>query len=442
MTVIRFFIGCFGLVDRKNECYYNEENPHGGNQKEQYMDQLEQFTKELHQWTQNGQEPLSASIGLRYLLDKQEARLKTLGIQREEEFIHVKDELRGSIPREGNGYTSRILYREARQNLTYRQNGKVIRKASRPVTLYVSFLEKEGTEPGTCTCPNCGHSMPAIEARDGCPYCGTRFEMDEVYPCASYYYTVPGIVERGTLMDNLNREMRIAGVIAGIAVAVMAFIGWNDLEMIFRILGPLLLGAFYGVVFAFIWYMFRSLILMGKMFFEAGRAMPMLKTLNSRKKMTSFMQAQEPSFSYEAFEGKILSLIRSIAFEEDRDTLSIWEGSRELSGLDQAADMQYRGALYIRRHEKDGDTLRVQGTAFMRNTYAAGKKIIERDEQFSFTAEKKIDPEFHPEFTFVKVTCAGCNGSFDAMHQRSCPYCGREYELKKKDWILTDLYRK
>ena len=149
------------------------------------MDQLEQFTNELHQWTQNGREPVSASIGLRYLLDQQEARLKALGIQREEEFIHVKDELKGSVPREGNGFSAKILYREARQNVTYRQNGKVIKKVSRPVDLYVSFIDKEGVEPGTCTCPNCGHTMPAAEARDGCPYCGTRFEMDEVYPCAS-----------------------------------------------------------------------------------------------------------------------------------------------------------------------------------------------------------------------------------------------------------------
>ncbi|MBE6129367.1 MAG: ECF transporter S component [Erysipelotrichaceae bacterium] len=406
------------------------------------MDQLEQFTNELHEWTLNGREPVSASIGLRYLLDKQEARLKALGIQREEEFIHVKDELKGSIPREGNGFTSKIIYREARQNVTYRQNGKEIKKISRPVDLYVSFVDREGTEPGTCTCPNCGHIMPAIEARDGCPYCGTHFEIDEVYPCAGYYYTVSGIVERGTLMDNFKREMIIAGVIAGIAVAAMAVISWNDLDIIFRILGAGLLGAFYGLVFAFIWYMIRSLILMGKAFYEAGRAMPMLKSLNSRKKMTKFMQSCEPSFSFEAFEGKILSLIRSIAFEDDRDSLSIWEGSRDLSELDQAADMQYRGALYIRRHEKEGDILRVQGTAFMTNTYVSGRKVRERDEQFNFTAEKKIDPEFHPEFTFLKVTCDGCNGSFDAMHQRCCPYCGREYEPKKKDWVLTDLKRK
>jgi len=55
------------------------------------MDLLEQFTDELHQWSLNGKEPVSASIDLRYMLDLQEARLKDQGVKREEEFVQVKD---------------------------------------------------------------------------------------------------------------------------------------------------------------------------------------------------------------------------------------------------------------------------------------------------------------------------------------------------------------
>lgn len=405
------------------------------------MDQLEQFTDELHQWTLTGKEPSSASIGMRYLLDRQEERLKAADLEREEEFIHVKDEIRGTLPRSGNGFTSKIVYREARQNLTYRKNGKEIRKYSRPVNLYVSFLDREGSHDEECTCPNCGHTMKVSEARDGCPYCGTHFEMDEVYPCAAYYYTVPGIVERGTLIENLKKEVWIAGIAAAVILMVMCMIAWKETPLPFRILGAVLMSALYGGVFAFIWYMIRSLILLGKVFFEAGRSLPMLKALNSRKKMTAFMEQNEPGFCYEAFEGKILSLLRSVAFEDDRESLCIWEGDRDLSCLDQAVDMQYRGALYIRKHERDGDLLRVRGTAFLTDTYA-GKSISEKDEQFEFTVEKEIDPDFNPGFTFLKVSCPSCNGSFDAMHQKCCPYCSREYEPKRKDWILTDLRKK
>ena len=405
------------------------------------MDLLEQFTDELHQWSLNGKEPVSASIDLRYMLDLQETRLKDQGVKREEEFVHVKDEIRGSLPRSGNGYTSRVIYREARQNLTYRRGEKMMRKYSRPVDLYVSFLDKEDNSPDTCTCPNCGHTMTAEEARDGCPYCGTHFEMEEVYPCAVSYYTVPGIVERGTLMDNLKRELIIVGVLCGSVLAVICFFVWNDMMLIFRILAALFMGVFYGGVFAFCWYMFRSLILAGKLFFEAGRSFSMLKGINSRKKMTEFMQAYEPEFSYEAFEGRILALLRSAAFENDRESLAVWEGDDDLSGLNTVIDMQYRGALYIRRCEKTGDILRVEGTAFLTDTYA-GRRVREKDEQFRFCVEKEVTAEYNPAFTFLRVRCDGCGGSFDAVHLRNCPYCGRKYELKKKDWVLTGLKRR
>ena len=405
------------------------------------MDLLEQFTDELHQWSLNGKEPVSASIDLRYMLDLQETRLKDQGVKREEEFVHVKDEIRGSLPRSGNGYTSRIIYREARQNLTYRRGEKMMQKYSRPVNLYVSFLDREGNSPDTCTCPNCGHTMTAEEARDGCPYCGTHFEMEEVYPCAVSYYTVPGIVERGTLMDKLKRELIIVGMLCGSVLAVICFFAWNDMMLIFRILAALFMGMFYGGVFALCWYMIRSLILAGKLFFEAGRSFSMLKGINSRKKMTEFMQAYEPEFSYEAFEGRILALLRSAAFEKDRKSLAVWEGDDDLSRLNTVIDMQYRGALYIRRCEKTGDILWVEGTAFLTDTYA-GRRVREKDEQFRFCVEKEVKAEYNPAFTFLRVRCDGCGGSFDAVHLRNCPYCGRKYELKKKDWVLTDLKRR
>jgi hypothetical protein len=283
--------------------------------------------------------------------------------------------------------------------------------------------------------------MKPQEARDCCPYCGTHFEMDEVYPCAAYYYTVPGIAERGNLVNNIRKELLIAGIISGTLIALLCMIGWNETPLLWRSIGSVLMGVLYGGVSAFCWYMIRSLFLFGKLFFEAGRAMPMMKALSSRKKMTAFMQGNEPQFSYEEFEGKVLSLIRSAAFEDDRESLCLYEGKDDLSSLDKAVDMQYRGALYIRRYDRDGDMLRVSGTAFMTNTYA-GRSVSERDEQFQFTVEKKADPDYDPGFTFLKVTCSSCNGSFDAVHQKYCPYCGQEYELKKKDWVLTRLKRK
>ena len=39
------------------------------------------------------------------------------------------------------------------------------------------------------------------------------------------------------------------------------------------------------------------------------------------------------------------------------------------------------------------------------------------------------------------VSCPTCGGSFDAMHRIHCPYCGNPYDLKKKDWIIKDMWK-
>ena len=405
------------------------------------MQQLDQFTDELHEWSLNGTEPSTASRDLRYFLDLQEKRLKRSGTVREEEFTHSEGDISGCSNLSENGYSSRILYREAVQHITYHQNGKQLKKYRRPVNLYVSFVDKEGHEDREYTCPNCGHTLTALQARDGCPYCGTFFETDEVYPCVYTYYTVPGIVQRATLESTLKKEMIKVGTICGTVLAILFFISWNEMDMIFRILGAVLAGGFYGVVFAFLWYMGRSLILIMKVFKEAGRAMPLIKTMNTRKKMLEFMKEYDPDFSYEAFEGRVISLLRIIAFADDRDTLSVWEGDRDLSDFDDIVDMQYRGAVYIRRFEERDHLLRVEGTAYLRNTYIRNH-VREKDEKIHFILEKEAEAHADPGFSIHRVSCPSCGGSFDAMHQSHCPYCGTPYDLKKKDWIIKDMWRK
>ncbi|MBQ3295068.1 MAG: hypothetical protein IJH00_01090 [Erysipelotrichaceae bacterium] len=403
------------------------------------MELLDEFTDQLHEWSTSGKEPLLASNDLRYFLDLQEKRLKNSSTIREEEFVHVKEEIKGHLDRKGNGYSSKILYREARQNITYLKDGKKVKKITRPVNLYVTFTDKEGYEDRECVCPNCGNSMSILKAREGCPYCGTFFETDDIYPCVSSYYTVPGIVERASLMGNLKREMLICASLFGLTAFLISFMHtYKDADILVRIFVSLFMSGLLAGLSAFLWYMMRSWLLLMRLFFEAGRALPMLKTLNSRNKMLKFMKKYDPDFSYEAFEGRIISLIRTIVFSDDRDTLSIYEGDNELSGFDDVVDMQYRGAVYIKRFEKIDDLLRVEGTAYLTDTYI-DRRVHEKDEKIRFILQKEADGQNDPGFSIHRVNCSSCGGTFDAMHQRNCPYCGNPYDLKKKDWIVKDM---
>ena len=110
------------------------------------------------------------------------------------------------------------------------------------------------------------------------------------------------------------------------------------------------------------------------------------------------------------------------------------------SAFDSIADMQYRGAVYIRKRERQGNLLRVEGTAYLTDTYVR-TFVREKDEKIHFVLEKEADGRDDPGFSIHRVSCPTCGGSFDAMHRIHCPYCGNPYDLKKKDWIIKDMWK-
>ena len=143
---------------------------------------------------------------------------------------------------------------------------------------------------------------------------------------------------------------------------------------------------------------------------------------------------------HKVFEGRVISLLRTIVFSKDRDSLSIYEGDDDLSAFDDVVDMQYRGGTYIKKCEEIDGALYVEGIAYLNDTYIRNS-LREKDEKISFILTKKAQSHIEPGFSIHRVLCPSCGGTFDALHQRNCPYCSNTYDLKKKDWIVKKMYR-
>lgn len=399
---------------------------------------LDAFLDSYHDWTVNGRGLKHASRELRYCLNAQKERLDEKGITVEERYEHVKEEIEGSLIKQGDPYEAKILYREAKRITTYRKEGKIVKEYRKPVIYYGCLLDKRNYEDELCTCPNCGHQSLLSELNDGCPYCKTVFETDDSYPCFTSSYTVNSIVERSTLMDRIKRRMLIAGISSGLLLSALSFISHDDYPWFFRILSSLFLGGIYGGLLAFMTYMASSLLLAIKIFYEAGKTIPMLSGLNTRKKLTEKLKAVDPDFSFEYFEGRILSLLRTIAYSKDRSSLSIYSGKQDLSMLDDLIDIQYRGAMKLKSVRIDGSMTRVVIKAFLNNIYDSGH-ILNRNENYLLTVERENSSHTDPGFSLLRIQCPGCGGSFDALHEKRCPHCGRSYDLVHDDWVIRDI---
>ena len=404
----------------------------------QGVEYLNRFLDEIHEWSLTGTEPALASRELRYVLDCQEKRLHGFGLEMEQRIDHTEGEITGSLAQMGAEIEARTLYREAVRYLFVRREGKVIFREKEPVTVYATKLDKPGYKDATCTCPNCGHEALASSMREGCPYCGTVFEMEDAWPVFSSYYRVPGIVERSTLMPRLKRTLLTVFIVAAVVMALLFWLTGTDYDPVPRVLVSLFGGAMMGAMTTFVAYLIFGFALMGKVFKEAGKSLPLLKGLRTGTKLEAAMRPFEPDFSYAYFEGRLISLLRAIAFTDDRRRLSIYEGNQDLSFLNSLVDMQYRGALELRDFRVEDGAFKVQLRAFMDDLRYEGR-VRRRTESFLVTVEKDIAAGGDPGFSLHKVHCRGCGASFDALHRKDCPYCGNPYRLLHDDWMITSI---
>ncbi|MBO4918764.1 MAG: hypothetical protein J5365_01260 [Erysipelotrichaceae bacterium] len=399
---------------------------------------LDGFLDSYRDWTVNGKGLKYASRELRYCLNQRKKRLENRGIETEESFEHVKEEIRGCLKKDDDSYLAKIIYRETNHLLSYKKNGRTIKNYKMPVTIYGTLLDKEGYEDVECTCPNCGHVSLTSQLSEGCPYCGTVFETDESYPCFTSFFTVPGIVERSTLMDKIKKRMIIVGSIAAVLGFLLVMFGESDYVIWFKILEGLFFAGFFAFFGAFFTYMAHSIVLLFRIFFEAGRALPLMKGIRTKNRLEKKMQKYDPDFSFEYFEGRVISLFRTIAYSKDRDKLCIYTSDRELPFLDDLIDIQYRGALQLLHLNEINGRIHIDVKAFM-TVVCDDSRFSRKDVNYILSLEKDINNKTKLGFTPIRIQCPNCSGSFDAMHLKKCPHCGSDYDLVHDDWVITGI---
>ena len=112
-------------------------------------------------------------------------------------------------------------------------------------------------------------------------------------------------------------------------------------------------------------------------------------------------------------------------------------------------DLDYRGVYKLKEFKESGGRLSILLDVFTDNCYAvsgsedaAGGRIKRKNERILVRMERKAGTVTDPGFSIHAVSCGNCGGSFDAMHVKNCPYCGREYHAAEADWVITEIRKK
>ena len=419
---------------------------------DKYLSMTDAYLKK----TSKGEIPEKITRDLRFCMDEQQDRLQKKGLTMSEEYVFDAAAVTGAIeasPKNNRTpFRGVTAYRETVRIRDFYRGEKRILHHRDPVGFYATIVDREGSRDVAVNCPNCGNATMASRLEEGCPFCGTHFSMSELYPRISSCYCANDIVERFGFDERMKRMFTRAAIVFFLVFLVLAIVlGRNNQEL------PLWGAALYyvflaglsAVVMTFFTYMGYSFFLMGKLFLELGSVLPMLGAAGSAKKLQARMEKYDPYYFGRIFEGKLVSLLQAVLYSDDRDSLSIYEGKGDLSAFDNLIDLDYRGAYKLKEFKERSGRISILLDVFTANCYADGLaesggsgRVKRKNERILVRMERKIGTVTDPGFSIHAVNCGNCGGSFDAMHVRDCPYCGREYHAAEDDWVITEIRKK
>ena len=263
-----------------------------------------------------------------------------------------------------------------------------------------------------------------------------------VYPCVTTFWTLPHFVERSTINKGMKGVVDWGIALALVVGSIVFYTNLHDTGLggaIFFGIGAALITGWIGTIMIYLLY---SLILgitaFSKMFAIAADTSDLQAAQLTRKKFENDMMRYFPDFSYEYFEGKLISLLRAIVFSDDRSNLSIYKGQDTLDYMNNVVDVEYRGACKYEGSTRVGDILHVRMIAYVVCVVYEEGKLTKHQRAFKMEMIHKLKEE-DLGFSVHAVNCKTCGATFDAMHVEKCPHCGNEYRLIDDDWVVIYL---
>lgn len=415
--------------------------------KDSYKVKIEQFLKSLGPAIKNGEDITFADNDITYALRLQHDRIKEKGLDINYE-LYERDTKPAPVFVGQNWsdahYESAVCFKEIGVKRSVIKDGKIIFKDKHKAVSYQTITDvKTGTHPDdeSYCCPSCGSVAKISELVNGCPYCGIRYKMDDLFPKVTGYYFLDtvgmtGKESREGMLPFLTITPIVLIIIYFIAQSAEIFMNGISTQkvvgMIFSFFGIGILGVIFG-------YILFSYSLMIKMFSTAVSESSKMGTAGSRSKFEKRMKLLSPEFSYEYFTGKAVSLIKTAIFSKNEENLLFYTGKPIDPKFKDIIDLNYSGALGIAGFdEKEGITT-VWTDAFFDVLFAEEDKIKPKRQVFRAVFQRRTDIPVNFNFSMTRIMCPSCATSFDATKVNICPSCGCEYDIIEDDWALVDL---
>jgi len=407
---------------------------------------FETFAVELEESTRTGRIPGSGDQDVQYGMELQRERLKKKGLKMEYTFVprgHFpkgSDNLRWSW--RDNRYVNTTEVRTCELTRTLCRNDKNLYKKAQNKSFYqviTDVLQGAVVDDELYACPSCGAVSKIKDMQKGCEYCGTRFEMDDLFPKVTNYYFVQ---DDGGTVEEMKKKMLLYMAPSMLFVFTCGMISSlnSSSSLVLAIIGNLVVAVIMGAFLGYILLAYR--LLFGLLSHAKDSVGMLFNSMGSKTRFVSKMKQYSPEFSYEYFAGKVMSLLRMLIFSEDVQELPNYTGQANGELFSDIVDTTYAGAVALKQFQINGEYADIIVEAYVENLYDVGGHIKRKIDKFRLFLRKNISKPIDYNFSIKKIQCKNCAGSFDATKEKTCPNCGTEYEIEDDDWIVTKVEKR
>ena len=386
--------------------------------------------------------PGEALRSLQYSGELQKARLEKHGIRHEPSLEYRDQVLKNAVRRWKDEYYQEEMFAfNVELTDTFYSGGKRVYHRKRPLIFYTTVVDCNGpcaAADDVYCCPNCGAPGKIKVLLEKCPYCGTHFKIGELYPKVENAWSV---YDLGMTEEETNKGIKkyiIPGMLIAMLFSVIA--GLSRELSVESVLLTVFTTVFSGGAGAFIGYMIWVLQKLGRLFLEAGKSFPLLAGTGSAKKFEKVMSGYSGAYTYEHFTATVVSLLKILIYS-DTDTVLPFYAGKANTLFEDVIDCSYRGSMELKSIDVHNSVCTARVRVFMENLCYDGRKIKEKRNTVLLTVQKDLRGKPIRPFSVFAISCGNCGGSFDAVKNRKCPYCGHEYELQDLDWVITDISR-
>ena len=273
------------------------------------------------------------------------------------------------------------------------------------------------------------------QLEQGCEFCNTRFSIRDLFPyVTNTYFVRSNTSTKNSVVFTVSLLLSIVAVFVATLLYGKTHWGYSFAKSLFyAYLVGAMGGGFFGLIFADI------VLVISASNRDGMRHIPMFKYIGAKSRIGNVVKQYDPSFLYEKFEGQVVSLIKMAVFTEDPDNLASYQPTVRNPQFDRIVDMIYGGVMILREAHMSGNMLFMTIRTWWCNYAYENGKIKKRGDLIDVTIMRNVANMQAPGFSISAVGCPQCGGSFDAVRQRNCPFCGTAYHMENENWVIADM---